>query len=817
MNNNFNRGLTDSQVWELKLKFGDNLLPEKEKENWLTILISQINNPLSYLVLTVGMVSLMFKEFFDAGLIFLVTAINIIMGFIQEFSAQKTLEALKKIIKTRSFVIRNGVRKNIETKDLVPGDLVVISSGDKIPADGTIIKGTGLLINEAILTGEEEAVAKSEKGGNNKIYMGTTVVYGQGIMRVDTIGIETKFGKIGKSISSVTEEDSPLQKRLKSLTKDMIRLVIVICVVILIFGLVRGGGLWYSLRISVILSLAAIPEGLPIAVTVILALGVNRILKRKGLVKKLLSIETLGSTSIICIDKTGTLTEGKMQVVKTDFKNKKNAFLSLTLLNERKVAMEAAIWNFLEKEKGQDPNKIFNSYERVYDEPFDSKNKYKFAVVKIGNKNRLFAMGAPDILVNFCNIPQNEKREILANIDNWANMGLRILGLAEKEDIGNKYELEGLNWLGLIAIEDPVRKEASETLNLASSAGIETKIVTGDYLPTAISIAKKIGMQINTRNVMDAKGLENLSDEELEEKIDDIKIFARVTPLQKLKIVQVLQKKGEIVAMMGDGINDAPALKKANIGIAVENATDVAKEASDLILLDSNFKTIVSACEEGRLILSNIKKVAGYVLSNSFAEIILISGSLILNLPTPLTVAQILWINLICDGPPDIMLGFEPKEKGIMKLTPKEVWKQEILSPTMKLLIFVISLTVGLSGLCVFWYYNNVLNETILARSITFTILASVSMVYIFAFKNMRTLIVKTDNFFENKFLIAGVIYGFSLIFLAVYNPFLNKILNITPLTLNHWVIVGSISIFTLLIIEASKIISRNVLKQSSL
>lgn len=811
-----NTGLTSIEVLELKQKFGDNLIPHKEKTNWYTILISQFKSPLIYLLIAVGALSIYFNEVLDAVLITLVIIFNIITGFLQEYSAQRTLTALKKLVKSKSYVIRDGKRIEIESQDLVPGDIVIIASGDKIPADGKIIKGISILVNEAILTGEEEPAEKTTEAEKDLVYMGTTVIAGQGIMVVEKIGKETKVGKIGLSLSEIEEKDTPLQKRLKEFTKHLILLVIIVCFIVFLIGIGSNKDLLETLRISIVLSVAAIPEGLPIAITVILALGMRRILKRKGLVKKLVSIETLGSTSTICIDKTGTLTEGKMQVVKTSFYDKDKALLGLTLINDRKAAMEIAIWNFLEKESKENLDLVFNSYERLSEESFDSSKKYKGVINNINGNNVLFMMGAPEILINFCKPTQTEKKEVEAQINNWAGKGLRIIGIAYKED-GNLEDKKNLLWLGLLGIEDPVRYEAKEALEAAKAAGINVKIVTGDFRLTAEHLARKIGMDLGPDSVMDFEQLENIDEEKLERDIEGIKIFSRVTPLQKLKIIKALQAKGEIVAMTGDGVNDAPALKKADIGIVVENGTDVAKEAGDLILLDNNFQTIIAACEEGRLILFNIKKVVGYVLSNSFAEIILIAGSIFLHLPIPLTVAQILWIHLICDGPPDIMLSFEPKEKGIMKISPKEMREEKILSPVMKILILVISLTVGISGLAVFRYYYSNFGDINLAKTLTFTILASVSLIYIFAFKNLNKLIIYSENFFQNKLLMLSVLYGFLLIFLAVYVPSLNRVLSTTPLSFYHWAIVIGVAILSVIIIESSKIVVTKIFKGNSI
>ena len=807
-----NQGLSENEVLELRKKFGENIIPQKESVSRFSVLLAQLKSPLIYILVIVGFASLFFREYTDAGLIGIVIIINVLMGFFQEYNAQKTLIALRKILKPKATVIRNGERKEIEVREIVPGDSVILEAGDKVPADGYLIKGVNLLVNESILTGEEEAVAKNEKEGRNNLFMGTTIISGRGEMEVTKIGKETEMGKIGQSLAEIKEEKTPLQLRLEKFTQNLVRIVLLVCLFIFLVGIFHHEDIWKMLKFSIILSIAAIPEGLPIAVTVILALGMRKILKRNGLVKKLLSIETLGSTSVICTDKTGTLTEGKMQVVRADFFDKEKALLALTLANEQRSNLEVALWNYVEKENSFNPREIFNSTWRIYEEPFDSEKKYAMTINKIRDKDIAFIVGAPEIILSFCDIPINEKNNILIKIDNWASQGLRIVGAVFKDNGGLK-EKQGYIWLGLLGIEDPLREGAREAISIAKDAGIKIKIVTGDYRKTAEKIATKLGLNLKPENILEGQELEMISDESLKRKIDDIILFTRVTPHQKLKIVKALQEKGEIVAMTGDGVNDAPALKKADIGVVVGGASDVAKEAGDLILLDSNFKTIVAACEEGRLILSNIKKVVGYVLSNSFAEIVLILGTILLDLPVPLTVVQILWIHLICDGPPDIMLAFEPKEKMLMKEKPKDIKKESILPGFMIFLIFTISLITGLLSLLLFHYFFNQTENLNLARTISFAAIATVSLVYIFAFKNLKKLIIQTENFFQNKYLFFGIIYGFFLIFLAIYLPRLNHILGTVPLKPFHWLLVFSVAFIVTFSIEASKLLHNKKVK----
>jgi Ca2+-transporting ATPase len=802
------KGLDNEQVLELRQKFGENILEFKEAATWLSILLSQLKSPLIYILIVVSLVSLYFGEYFDTILVISVVILNVLMGFFQEYKAKKILDSLKKILNPKTIVIRGGQRKEIEVRGLVPGDIVVIGAGDRIPADGIFFGTMSLLVNEAILTGEEEAVEKTEKEGNNLLFMGTTVIFGKGIMEVMKIGEGTEMGKIGKSLTDIKEEKTPLNIKLEKFAVNLVYVILIICLFILIFGLLNHHGFIEMLKMAIILSVAAIPEGLPIFITIILALGMKKVLKRNGLVKRLISIETLGSTSVICTDKTGTLTEGIMRVEKANFFDRNKALMALILTNEQRTSVEKATWDYVIQDKEVDYQQVFESTKRLHEEPFDSEKKYAFSIAEIDGQNTGFVVGAAEIILSFCEIKKEAKEIISKEIEEWADLGLKILGIASKKD-GNLKEKENFYWLGLIGIADSIRKEAKEAIMAAQKAGIKIKIVTGDYRKTAERVAMNLGFQIKSDNVMEGWELEDISEKELTKRIDDIILFSRVTPVQKQKIVRILQEKGEVVAMTGDGVNDAPALKKADIGIVVNNASDVAKEASDLILLDSNFKTIVAACEEGRLVFSNIKKAVAYALSNSFVEITFIFGGILLGFPTPLTIAQILWMHLICDGPPDMMLAFEPKEELLMKRRPKELNREAIFGGYVKFLVFAISLVVGALSLFLFWYFWMEKEVDIsLARTIAFATISSVDLFYIFSYKDLSKPIIKMKNFFQNKYLFWGVAYGFVLLVLAVYVPFLNKILGTVPLSLFHWIPIISVALITTIMIEIVKTIS---------
>ena len=800
-------GLSEAEALKRREKFGENVLREEKGPSPFYIFISQFKSPLIYVLLLAAAVSFLFQEYSDFGLIAAVIALNAIMGFYQEYNAQKTLATLKKILRPTTAVIRDGKRVEIEIKKLVPGDIVVLAAGDQIPADGKTHEATNLLVNEAILTGEGEAVDK-KPADNAPLFMGTTVISGVGIMEVTKIGLETEIGKISEKLSEIHEEETPLQKKLTKFSTNLVYIVAALCLTIFVFGVSREHNAWMMFRFAMVLAVAAIPEGLPIAATVILARGMKRILKRKGLVKKLLSVETLGSTSVICTDKTGTLTHGIMQVVKSELVDREHAHLALILANQQKDNLEVALWQYVEKHDHLHPKKILNSVEKIYEEPFNSESKYSLSVIRQDGAERAYILGAPEIVLGFCKIPAQDKEKVLGLMKSWAELGLKVIGCAYKKE-GNLKEKKDWIWLGIIGIEDPIRSEVKDAILACKNAGIKIKIVTGDFRETAIKIAKTLGLRSDNESIMEASELEKISHEGLKKKIEHITIFPRITPHQKLKIVEALQDTGEVVAMTGDGVNDALALKKADIAVAVANASDVAKEVSDLILLDSNFKTIVAACEEGRVILANVKKVVSYTLSNSFVEIILIFGAVLLNFPTPLTVAMILWINLICDGPIDIVLGFEGKEKGVMGITPSQVQRENILDKFVVMMTLAVSFSVGALSLLFFWYYLSKTGNLNLARTVAFAIVISASIIYVFAFKNLKKPLLKSGNLFGNKYLIFGVAYGVVLILAAVYLPYLNKILGTVPVAPGFWFLVLAVGMVAIFWIELFKSIKQ--------
>jgi Ca2+-transporting ATPase len=793
------KGLTSSQVLERKKRFGVNALPEQKGRTALTIYLSQFKNPLIYVISIAAFISFVMGEYNDALIIGIVIILDSLVGFFQEYKAEKAVVALRRLLKPTAKVIRNGSIVEIDASEIVPGDIVAVNDGDRIPADGKLVEVVNLHINEAILTGESEPVVKNT---GDVVYMGTTALSGRGLMNVTSIGALTELGKIAGSLSKMKDEPTPLQIRLHGFGRSLTYLVIIVSILIFATGLLSGVSFLEMLKVSVVLAIAAIPEGLPIAVTMILVIGMRAILRKKGLVKKLLAVETLGSVTVICTDKTGTLTEGVMQVVRTDFCSEKMAAYVMTLCNNLTDSLEVTLWNKV-KMTGIDPQTLFDRSKRVSEVPFTSEKKYMLTVNIIDGTEMALLKGAPEIVLEFCNLKSEEKEKLTAEFENWASSGLKVLALAYKQTEDLK-ELEGFTWLGLVGIEDPVRSSVKDAVALCRKAGIKVKIVTGDYRGTAEKVATAIGLNVEANNVLEGKELGSMTESELTKVVEGTVIFCRVAPHHKLKIVNALQSCGEVVAMIGDGVNDAPALKKANIGVSVGNATDVAQETASLILLDSDFKTLVNTVEEGRIVFANIKKVVAYVLSNSFAEIFTIFGAMLLGWPAPLTVGQIVWIHLICDGPSDIVLGFERGEEGVMEEAPKSL-KESILDHWGKVLILAISLISATFSLLLFWHFWQVYNDIASARTIVFTVLAIQELIYIFSFRSLHRPIFKYSNFFSNKPLFGTVALGFTQQFLALYTPFLNDVLDVVPLHLSDWALVFSVAFIMVVVVEVVK------------
>jgi len=804
------KNLTFQEVKKRQAKYGKNVLPEEKAVPALKLFFLQFANPLVYILLLAALVSFFLQKYVDVVLIFSVVVINALMGFFQENKTQKTLLALKKLIKPSAKVIRNNKRLDIEASELVPGDIVLLGAGDKIPADGKILENVTFFVNEAVLTGESEPI---EKKVDEEVFMGTIVSSGRAVIKVAKIGIGTKIGKIAQTLKSTEQPATTLQIRLKKLTQTLIIISVFLSLLILVFGLFAKRDFLQMIELSAVILVAVIPEALLIVITLVLVLAMRESLKRKALIRKILAVETLGSVTIICTDKTGTLTEGKMKIAETNFANAKNGHLSMCLCNDRNDTLEIALWEYLEELENFKQQKTFDEYERIYEIPFGSEHKFMLTVNLFPEEPEKYLAsikGAPEMVLKMTNLSKKEKEEALSKIHHWAEKGLKVLGLAHK--IIDKDEIERIKkgtivdfgWDGLLGLWDPPRKEVKETLKVAKVSGLEVKVVTGDYYETAVKVMDFLGIKVSSEEIITGENLEKLSEEELKEKISKIILFARVTPEQKLRIVNVLQNLGEVVAMVGDGVNDAPALKRSNIGIVVGDASEVSKETADLILLDNNFKTIISAIEAGRLVFENIKKIILFILSNSFAEVVVILGALFLGWPFPLTVVQILWLHLLCDGPEDFILGFEPREKETMLDGPKRM-DEAIFDKLGIFITIAVSLISGIISLLFFWYFGFVKGDLILGQTMAFMSLAFSSVVYIFSCRTLRKPFWKYENFWSNKGLFAVVGLSLFLAVIITYFPPTQKLLGLVPLHSFQWSLLLGKAVLLVLIIELSK------------
>jgi len=807
------KDLSPEEAKEKQKEFGKNILPEERPASGLMIFLSQFKNPLVYALCFAGLISLFLKKYFDIALIFSVVLINAITGFVQENKTQKTLQALKKLIKPEAKVSRGNKKQKILASELVPGDIVFLGSGDRVPADGKILEAFSFFINEAILTGESEA---QEKKNDSNAFMGTIVLSGRAVMVVENIGKNTKIGQIAETLKETDEPETTLQIRLKKLTFSLVLVSVFLSVLILVAGSLLGRNVLDMFELSAVILVAIIPEALLMVITLVLVLAMRDSLKKKALIRKILAVETLGSVTTICTDKTGTLTEGVMKVVESNFKNLEKSKLIMSLCNDVNDTVEIALWDYLKTMGKFDPQETFDKYDRVYEIPFSSEHKFMATVNYIPESDEKYFMsvkGAPEVVLSLCSVTAQKRKEITEKMNLWAEKGLKVLALASKKisktklDKITKDSVAKLEWEGMVGLWDPPRKEVKESLLIAKKSGLKIKVVTGDYHKTTEKVMAYLGIRVKPNEILDGPEIDGMSEDELRRVVPGTVIFSRVAPSQKLKIVDILQESGEIVAMVGDGVNDAPALKKSNIGIVVGDATEVAKETADLILLDNNFSTIIAAVESGRLVFENIKKIILFILSNSFAEVVVILGALIMHWPFPLTVVQILWMHILCDGPEDFILGFEPKEKETMLEGPKSM-QEPILSRLSVFLIVSISFLSGIFSLGFFWYFAIYQNNFELGRTMSFMSLAFSSVIYIFSCRSLRKPFWRYENFWSNKGLFGVVFFSLALAILITYFGPTQKLLNLVPLNLLQWSLLLAKGVILVAIIEIAKAVA---------
>jgi len=826
------KGLSSHEA-ELRLhQHGFNELIEKKEVHPFKVLLRQFVSPLVWILIAAITISFFLKEYTNSIVIAVIIILNMILGFTQEFKAERAIAALKKLSSPKAKVIRDGREIIIESRVLVPGDVLLVENGDRVTADARIIEAHELQTQEASLTGESHPVEKLAKiiaektslaDRKNMLYSSTIIVKGRGKAVVTGTGMKTQVGKIAKLIQESKSEPTPLQNQLNGLGKYLTIAVVIIAMITFLAGILTGKEISLMLLTAIALAVAAIPEGLPAIITISLALGIQKMAKRNALVRKLPSVETLGSVTVICTDKTGTLTHNEMTVTKLwfnqktyeitgsgysptgEFKVNNQVIDPIELLpllkagllcNNSKVAdgkrrkiigdpTEGALLVSAEK-AGLKIDNIEASEPRSDEITFSSERKLMTTIHQQGNKKLSYSKGAPEIILERCNrilingkiqrMDRSHFKEILLHNENFTRQSLRVLGFAYNENF-KEAETEMI-FLGLQAMIDPPREEVKKAIATCKQAGIRVIMITGDQIGTARAIAQKLGI---TGESITGKELEEIN---LNEKISEINIFARVEPGQKLDIVRALKKQGETVAMTGDGINDAPALKKADIGISMGiTGTDVAKEASEIILTDDNFTSIVNAIEEGRSIFDNIKKFINYLLSSNLAEIIVVFLGMVILSPIfgtgiPLTAIHILWINLITDGLPAVALSLDPARKDIMDCKPRNP-KENILSKQLTKNIITLGSVIGLITLLLFWLYRG--SPLVKAQTIVFTSLV--------VFEIARLQMIRMEyklSIFSNKYLIGAVFISIGLQLLVIYTP-LNKIFNVTPLELLDW------------------------------
>ncbi|MCH8244415.1 HAD-IC family P-type ATPase [Patescibacteria group bacterium] len=839
LNSNAEFGLKEKEVELRKNEYGSNSLPEDKSLSPLVLFLRQFKSPLIFILVLAGGVTLWLQEYADSAVIFSAVLLNTAIGYFQENKATKALSQLKKILKQKALVMRDGTEREVLQEDLVPGDLIVLTEGNKVPADCRILESFELRINEAVLTGEWLASMKQEAildqktplaDRDNMAYMGSVVEGGKGIALVIATGQQTELGKISKLLSEVKEEKTPYQKKLQRFSWIIGGVVSFLALFIFFEGMLVGGELVEMFTIAVAIAVAAIPEGLPVAMTVVLAVGMQRILAKKGLVRHLTSAETLGSTSIIVTDKTLTLTEGKMkvqEVVPLKAGNREEVLRAAALANEAfienpkatlekpvlrgrptdKALLQAAI------EAGISKAEIEKYARLLFRIPFNSENKYVASFHKNNGNIVLSVSGAPERIMELSKLSKGELQQAEKRLKELTSQGLRVVGLAKKDILDRqglmakkemlREEIKELEFLGFIALKDPIRKGVKEAIKLAKDAGLKTIIATGDHLLTAKAVAKELNLPTGAENLMDGKEVDTLTDEELDLRLGNIFVFARVEPKHKLRIIEAWQRKGDVIAMTGDGVNDAPALKKADIGLALGSGTDVAKESSDLILLEDNFAIIPAAIREGRTIVDNIRKIITYLISGSFTETILIGSSLVIGLPLPLTALQILWINLVVDGLPAMALTMEKSEKDIMTRPPLKK-NSGLLTQEMKVIIFGISIITDILLFGLFLWLLQTSYTLQHVQTVVFVGLGIGSLFYVFSIRSLRRNIWQY-NPFSNLWVVGAVLLGFLLLLAAVYLPLFQFFLGTVALTLFDWSLLISLGLLNVLLIEIVK------------
>ncbi len=840
LNTDLERGLKESEVDFRIKKFGKNIFKEKEGFSNLNLFLAQFKNPLILILIFAFVLALALKSFGDSLVIFLAIFASAIFGFLEERKSNKILEKIRKYLKPKAVVLREGERKQISAENLVPGDIIFFEAGDRIPADARICEAWNLKIDESFLTGEWFEVRKTslslkkelslgERG--NMVYAGSLVTSGKGKGIVVATGKDTELGKIAFLTQKLKERKTPLQEKFSHFSKLIAFIISFVSLIIFILGLLKGKNFLEIFETSIAIMVGGIPEALPIVMTVILAIGARKILSQKGLIRKLNSVETLGSAKIICFDKTRTLTKGEMEITRIVSQNEALALKIAVLCNNAFIenpASDFRNWRIIGSatdkalilsaaRRGVLKPQIEKEVSQIVTFPFDTQEKILLTFLKEKGKTFIYVSGAPEKILE-----RSPKKTFVKRwqkeLEKMTSCGLRVVGAGYKEiknfdfkkiNLENlKEKITGFKMVALIGLKDVIREGAKQAIKIAQQAGLKPIIVTGDHKNTAFMVAKEVGLEVRKKEVMEAKEFEKLSLKELLKKIEVIKIFARMSYEHKIKIIEAWQRKGEVVAMIGDGVNDALALKRADIGVALGSGTEVAKEASDLILLDDSFNTLIASIKGGRVILDNLRKAISYVMANSFASAIIVGGALLLGWPLPILGVQILWNNIIEDSLPNLAFAFEPEEKEVMKRKPSSL-KEPLLTKEMKVLIFLTGTIYQALGLLLFgilWKKFHL--DLTYCRTMVFGLLVLNSAFVVFGYKNLKKSLFKSQPF-SNPFLNFSALIVILFFGLSIYLPWLRKLLSTVPLGFSDWLILIALSFLSLMLIEFTKIFFR--------
>ena len=800
-----NDGL-DLKTAEKRLKEeGENALESEKRTSLIIKFFDQFKDFMVIVLIAAAAISALAeiysggREFVDSIVIGVIVVFNAIIGTVQECRADNALEALKEMTVPKTRVVRNGEEKEINSENVVRGDIILLEAGDIVPADCRIIEEVALKADESLLTGETAGVEKREcvldediplAERKNMLYMGTSVVQGRVRAVVTATGKSTEMGKISSMLKREVEE-TPLQKKLNKLGRELGTGAILICISIFGIGVFRGFSAFKMFMTAVSLAVAAIPEGLTAVVTIVLAIGVQKMARKNAIVKKLSAVEALGNATVICSDKTGTITENKMTLCYTSNDEAiKLACLCCDADIEKGEATELGIVRGA-KEKGYDKEEMENNMPRVYEIPFSSERRLMTTVHKNGNDYLAISKGAVEEILKICG--EGKNRTVINEADRLAERGLRVLAVAKKVSSTVVKEERGFKYIGLIALADRPRKGVAESVEICRRAGVRTLMITGDNGITAKAIAGEIG--INSPVITGAE-IEAMSSEELKNSVKECSIYARVTPEHKYRIVDALKKEGEVVAFAGDGINDAPSIKLADIGCAMGgNGTEVARQASDIVLADDNFNTIAAAIKEGRGIYENILKVIHFLLSSNIGEILVIFLAVVMGFSVPLIPVQLLWVNLVTDSLPAVALGVDTVDKNIMEGRRGEegMWNRIILEGIM----------IGSLALLAFAIGKVCYGDLTVGRTMSFCTLSISQLVHAFNMRSRRSLLYV--NIFDNVYLIGALILGIFLQWLVVEPEFMNSIFGTSALRMSQWLWVMGLSLVPLAVCEAEK------------